>query len=186
MKRNSSNTITNTIDTDEPQSTQELTEITLKKGESHNFKERIEFPNSAIEFNENGVSIEYINFIIGSFNNKLEFNRRYFRHFGTGNIIDTQENLDYAGRIYESKPKNILGATLSRNSMLLNLRGDTFTLSNQIKEQYSIITTTATKESEISFKEEEAFSKDEFLSKKNYISLSKDGIILIEISIQAN
>lgn len=186
MNRTSSNTIPNTIDTDEPQNRPELTEITLAKGESYHFKERIEFPNSAIEFNENGVAVEYSNFIIGSFNNKLEFNRHYFRHFGTGNIIDNQENLDYAGRIYDGKPTNILGSTLSRNPMLLNLREDTFTLSNQIKEQYTIIVATSTQENEISFQEEECFLKKEFLSKKNHIALSKDGIILVEISIQAN
>ena len=186
MKRTASNKIANTIDTDESKTQQELTEVTLKKGKSHSFKEPIEFPNSAISFNENGVEVKYINFIIGSFNNKLEFNRHYFRHFGTGNIIDNQENLDYAGRIYAEGKKNILGSTISRNPMLLTLRGSTFTLSNQIKEQYTILTKTATKESEISYKEEESFSKDELLSKPNHLSITKDGIVLVEISIQAN
>jgi len=186
LKKISKKVIANTIDTDEAETTIEPSIVTLKKGESHDFTQRMEFLNSAINFTENGVEVEYINFVIGSFNNKLEFNRHYFRHFGTGNIIDNQENLDHAGRIYEEGKKNILGSTISRNPMLLTLRGETFTLSNQIKEQYTLLTQTATKESEISYKEEESFSKDELLSKTNHLSIAKDGIVLIEISIQAN
>ena len=186
INRNSSKRGVDTIDTDEPKRKQEIKEVRLKKGESYSFKERIEFPNSAIEFNENGVAVEYINFIIGSFNNRLEFNRHYFRHFGSGNIIDNRENLDYAGRIYEGRANNILGSVLSRNPMILNLSEEKFTLSNQIKEQYNILVTTATKESEITFQEEEHFSKKDLLSKKNYISISKDGIVLVEITILAN
>jgi len=178
LKKSSSKVIPNTIDTDEAQTATEPSIITINK--------RVELLNSAIEFSDNGIEVEYIDFVIGSFNNKLEFNRHYFRHFGLGNIIDNQENLDYAGRIYEDGKKNILGSTLSRNPMLLTLRNNTFTLSNQIKEAYTIITKTATKESEISYQEEESFSKDELLSQPNYISITKDGIILAEISIQAN
>jgi len=186
LKKSSPKVIPNTIDTDEPKTATEPSIITIQPKESHQFNKRVELLNSAIEFSDNGIEVEYIDFVIGSFNNKLEFNRHYFRHFGLGNIIDNQENLDYAGRIYEDGKKNILGSTLSRNPMLLTLRNNSFTLSNQIKEAYTIIAKTATKESEISYQEEESFSKDELLSKPNYISITKDGIILAEISIQAN
>ena len=186
LKKSSLRVTPNTIDTDEPETATEPSIITIKPKESHQFNKRVELLNSAIEFSDNGIEVEYIDFLIGSFNNKLEFNRHYFRHFGLGNIIDNQENFDYAGRIYEDGKKNILGSAISRNPMLLTLRNSTFTISNQIKEAYTIITQTATKESEISYREEESFSKDELLSKPNYISITKDGISLVEISIRAN
>jgi len=175
----------NYIDTDEDETAQNTQEVSIAKGESHNFDKKIEFPNSAIEFVDSGVAIEYINFTIGSFNNKLEFNRLYYSHFGTGNIIDNRENLDYAGRIFEDGTKKILGSSISSRPLVLTLRGDSFTLSNSIKQGYSVTIKTPTIDQELEYQEEHSISKNDLLSNSNTLTINKKGVTLVEISIIA-
>jgi len=175
----------NYIDTDEDETAQNTQEVSIAKGESHSFDKKIEFPNSAIEFVDSGVAIEYINFTIGSFNNKLEFNRLYYSHFGTGNIIDNRENLDYAGRIFEDGTKKILGSSISSQPLVLTLKGDSFTLSNSIKRGYSVTLKTPTIDQELEYQEEHSISKNDLLSNSNTLTINKKGVTLVEISIIA-
>ena len=176
----------NYIDTDENEPPQNSQEVSIANGESYSFDKKIEFPNSAISFIDSGVAIEYINFTIGSFNHKLEFNRLYYSHFGTGNIIDNRENLDYGGRIFENGNRKILGSSISSRPLILSLRGDSFTLTNSIKQGYSITIQTPTLNQELEYQEEHTISKDDLLSNANTLSINKEGIALVTISIIAN
>jgi hypothetical protein len=173
-------------DTDENPTPQSTQEVSIAGGESYSFDRKVEFPNSAIEFTDSGVAVRYINFTIGSFNSKLEFHRLYYTHFGTGNIIDVKENLDYGGRIFENGNKKILGSTISSRPLILTLRGENFILTNGIKEAYTVILKTPTTERELNYQEELIVSKDEMFSNSNTLSIGRDGITLLEIEIVAN
>ncbi len=176
----------NYIDTDEDETPQNTQEVSISKGESYNFDKKIEFPNSSIEFTNSGITIRYINFTIGSFNNKLEFHRRYYRHFGTGNIIDGVENLDYGGRVFEDGSKKILGSIISgQEPLILTVRGESFIVSNNI-EKFTTTVNTPTTNQELAYQEEFTISKDDLLSKSNALTINKKGIALVEINIIAN
>jgi hypothetical protein len=176
----------NYIDTDEDEEPQTTQEVSIGRGDSYSFDKKIEFTNSAIGFIEDGIEVRYINFTIGSFNNKLEFNRHYYCHFNRGNIIDSSENLDNAGRLFEDGSKKILGSKISRNSLLVTLRTESFNISNSINEKYSIAIKTPNIKQELSYQEEQSISKDDFLSQSNTLSINRDGIALVEITIIQN
>jgi hypothetical protein len=176
----------NYINTDEEDEPQNLSEVALNNKESYTFDKRIEFSNSAIEFSEDGVEVNYIKFTIGSFNNKLEFNRIYYRHFGTGNIIDSKEHLDYGGRVYSDGNKNILGSILSSKPLILTLREKNFILYNNIKSRYIIGLSTPNQEQELAFQKELTISKDELFLGDNVFSIKKDNINLVEFTIVSN
>jgi hypothetical protein len=176
----------NYINTDEDEQPQNSQEVLLNMGESYIFDKKIEFPNSAIYYIDSGVEIRYSNFIIGSFNNKLEFNRGYYKHFSSGNIIDGVENLDFGGRVFEDGTKKILGSSISSRPLILSLRGEQFTLLNSIKSNYTITLSRDNIDRELSYQEDLTILKDELLSKRNSISINKDTFKLIEISIIPN
>ena len=176
----------NYINTDEEDEPQNLSEVALKSNESHTFDRRIEFTNSAIEFTQEGVEVNYVKFTIGSFNNKLEFNRIYYTHFGTGNIIDTKENLDFGGRIYADGRKNILGSSISSKPLILTLREKNFILYNNIKKRHTIGLSTSSQEQELAHEKELTISKDELFLGDNVFSIKKDDVSLVEFTVVSN
>ena len=173
-------------DTDTDDDIEDISEVSIKTGETHFFDKRIEFTSSSIDITENGVEVEYVNFIVGSFNNKLEFGRSYYTHFGTGNIIDAHIDSTLGGRIYTNKEPKIIGSSISRTPLLLTLRENNFNIRNSIKKSYTIHLKTETKEEELAYEEELNISKEALVSKGNHLSISKENIPLIEFSIIAN
>lgn len=173
-------------DTDTDDNVEDISIVSIKAGETHFFDKRIEFTSSSIDITENGVEVEYVNFIVGSFNHKLEFGRSYYTHFGTGNIIDAHIDSKKGGRIYTNKEPKIIGSSISRTPLLLTLRENNFNIRNSIKKSYTIHLKTETQEEELGYEEELNISKEALISKGNHLSISKESIPLIEFSIIAN
>ncbi len=176
----------NYIDTDGAELSTESDEIILQKGESHEFVNKIEFNSSSIAYTQSGVAIEYIHFTIGSFNNKLEFGRRYYSHFATGNIIDAKESLESAGRIYADGSHKILGSLLSSQPFILRLVDESFTLLNDIKPHYAVRLQTPSMNQTLEYGQELTVSKDDLLTNPNTLAITRDGLSLVEISIIPN
>lgn len=187
IRKSTSNSKKDDIATDRKEEPEDISEVSLEKGESHTFDKRIEFTNSAIEFTDDGVAIEYIKFTIGSFNHKLEFNRLYYTHFGRGNIIDGTNELDFGGRVFADKTKGILGSILSRSPFLLSVRDENINLKNSTNENFSITLKVPSKEQSLSHQEELNISKDALFSQAfNLFTINKYDTAIVEFEIIAN
>lgn len=176
----------NYIDTDGCDSVAETSEIILQKDEKYEFHNKIEFNSSSIAYTADGVVVEYINFTLGSFDNKLEFSRLYYSHFGTGNIIDAKESLESAGRIYANGSQKILGSILSSRPFVLRLLEDSFSLRNDIKPHYAVKLQTPSLNQIVEYTQEMTISREDLLSHHNRLSIMRDEISLVDISIIPN
>lgn len=103
----------------------------IESGEEHIFKiNQLEFNDSHISFDNNGVWIRYSSFCIAKFKKEFKLHRTAFRMSDMGTIIDCfvrqlpRGGYEYGGKIYDDESSKILGITISSRPIVFrHIRG---------------------------------------------------------------
>jgi len=145
---------------------------------------KIEFENSSIYYSTNGIVVEYAQYAIGSFNKKLQFGRYYIKYLGEGSIIDLNETQrGYEARKYINYTKTA-GKIISRDPFEVIIDDENVTITNSIKK-FSLSVQTYKNRYSIESEKSVTIPNEEFFSSDNIISIVKNDLELVSISIEA-
>jgi len=179
---------TDSIDTD-PASGQNSKIVVIEPNQEEIFKDsEIDFNDSSIKVDNNGVKTIYYNFVIGSFGKDEIFNlgRNSFRFFEHGTIIDNNSNNSYGGREYKDGNYKIAGNLISRTPADIYINGQEVVFKNSIKSEFNLFVNTLKGEYKIPFGNSKTLSTHELFADTNVVAISRGESKILEISLGIN
>jgi len=182
----SNNNFTKTTDTDDEESINKSTLVTITPGTAEKFFNKLVFLNSSVTIYDEKITIEYANFKIGSFAKELKLHRNTLRYFQDGTIIDIHSDHQYGGRIFFDDSSKIVGTLLSTTPLTLKTQDDkNWQLINSIdsKVKFNVIFKTSTNKITLKKGESATLSSEELFNNEALISIERGGIEVISVRI---